>query len=257
MSYFFLGSVLPPLRLGVESELSFEDLVVLLQGNMPGSDYKKICKIRSYIDLQNVKSLLLKEPIDPRGNLTEKELDEAIACREGLPEHLYEYLEEYDEIADQIRHFSKVFVTFFKEMAKKEKGFLSFYFNFEREWRLLMIGFRSKKIKRDVTKELQYEDFHDPLVAHLLAQKDSPHFEFPFEYQDFDEKMKQVSGPLDQYQTLAQYRFNRLSEEVQDQAFSVKYAVGYFVQFILAEDWNKLNEQKGNQQLNGIVKELG
>ena len=258
MGYFFLGSVLPPLKLGTEPELLFEDLIVLLKDNLSSSDYKKVEKIRRFIDLKNVKHLLQKRPLDVRGNLTEKELDEALVTRKGLPEYLYEHLEKYEQTSDQIRHFSQVFVTFFREMEKEEKGFLSFYFNFEREWRLLMIGFRSKKLNRDITGELQYEDFHDPLVAHLLAQKDSPHYEFPFEYQDFDEQIKKAKeNPLDQYQILAEYRMSRLQEEVQDRPFMAAYALGYFVQFMLVEDWNQLNEQQGKEQLNAIVKELG
>ena len=258
MSYYFLGSVLPPLKLGMAPELHFEDLLVLLEENMSARDFKKIAKIRSFIDLQNVKYLLQKEPLDERGNMSEKELDQALVTREGLPEYLYEYLDDYEQTVDQIRHFSSVYVKFFREMEQKEKGFLSFYFNFEREWRLLMIGFRSKRIERDLSKELQYEDFQDPLVAHLLAQKDSPQFEFPFEYQDFDEQVKQAQDhPMDQYQALAKYRFNRLQNQVQDHPFSADYALGYFVQYMLVQDWNQLNNHQGNQKLNGIVKELG
>lgn len=258
MGYFFLGSVLPPLKLGTEPELGFEDLIVLLKDNLSRKDFKKVEKMRRFIDLKNVKHLLQKQPLDLRGNLTEKQLDEALVTRQGLPEYLYEHLDQYEETKDQIRHFSQVFVTFFREMEEEERGFLSFYFNFEREWRLLMIGFRSKKLSRDLASELQYEDFHDPLVAHLLAQKDSPQFEFPFEYQDFSEQVKQAQeGPLEQYQVLAHYRFNRLQEEVQDHPFQAAFALGYLVQLMLVEDWNQLNEHEGNQSLNAIVKELG
>lgn len=258
MSYFFLGSVLPPLKLGSKPKLQFEELVVLLEDNMRPIDFKKIGKIRSFIDLTNVKRLLQKVSLDPRGNMTGKQLNEALTTKDNFPDYLYEYLAKYDQSADQMRHFSEVLVRFFREMEHTEKGFLSFYFNFEREWRLLMIGFRSKKLKCDLTKELQYEDFHDPIVAYLLAQKDSSQFEFPFEYYEFNEQLKQANDhPMEQYKVLAHYRFKRFLDRVQDQPFSVDYALGYFVQYILAQDWNRLNDQQGNEKLNRIVKELG
>lgn len=256
MSYFFLGSALPSLNLASKPELQFDDLIALFKENLSACDFKKIEKIRSFIDLKNVKHILKKIPLDERGNMTEKELDQALITRDGLPHYLYEYLDKHEQVLDQIRHFSEVLIRFFQEMEKKEKGFLLFYFQFERQWRLLMIGFRSKNLQSDIVKELQYEDFHDPLVAYLLAQKDSPHFEFPFDYHDFDEKLNQVKArPMEQYELLAEYRFKRLLEEVQDSPFSVDYALAYFVQYMLVQDRNRLDEQQGNRKLNRIVKE--
>lgn len=256
MRYFFLGSFLPPLKVGVPPELAFEDFILLLRENLSRRDFEKVKKIRSYIDLRNVEQLLKGEPLDSRGNLNEKELDEALVTKDGLPEYLYEYLDGYENTEEKLRHFSKVYVKFFREMEGKEKGFLSFYFNFEREWRLLMTGLRAKNLQRDLVKELQYEDFHDPLVAYLLAQKESPQFEFPFDYSELAEEVKKVKdNPRSQYEMLVRYRIEFLKEKVQDDPFSIEYILAYLAQLILAEDWNALNEKQGKKLLSTLVKE--
>jgi len=86
----------------------------LLRENLEASDLEKVTLIRQAIDLSNVKQLLKKQALDPRGNLTEKELDEALLNRVGLPEYLFEYLEGYETVEDRLRHFSKVLIQFFK-----------------------------------------------------------------------------------------------------------------------------------------------
>ena len=133
--------------------------------------------------------------------------------------------------------------------------FLKFYFNFEREWRLILAGYRSKKLGIDPAKELQYEDFTDPLVAQIIAQKESPFFEFPFGYEQLSEKIKNVEGdPMQQYQLMAGFQFEKIAEVTQDRPFSSDYILGYLTQHMIVEDWHVLDRMKGNESLTEIVK---
>ncbi|WP_316356941.1 DUF2764 family protein [Candidatus Neptunichlamydia sp. REUL1] len=253
--YFFLGSVLPPLKVGNKPGIIFEDLMTLFRDNMGADDLEKAKAILTYIDIKNVQSLLKKEAIDHRGNLNEKELDEAIVNQSGLPQYVFEHLEETESVQEQLRHFSKVLIAYFKEMEKKYRGFLKGYFRFEHEWRVLLAGYRAKKLGLEPGIELQHEDFHDPLVAQVLAQKDAPFFEFPFEYADLGEKLKDAHGkPKMQYDVMANYRFSRVGDEVQDAPFSADYLLSYLVQLIIVEGAYALNEKQGNQMLSEIVK---
>ena len=253
--YFFLGSVLPTLSIGRKPDLVFEDLLELLQVNMKRSDLEKVTLIRRHIDLKNVQQLLKKQPLDPRGNFTEKQLDEALLNRVGLPEYLFSHLDAYESIEDQLRHFSKVFIQFFQDMDQKKRGFLKFYFNFEREWRLILAGYRAKKLGLDPIKELQHEDPTDPFVAQILAQKEAPFFEFPFGYEELNEKINEVDGdPMLQYESMATFRFNTLADRAQDNPFSVDYVLGYFVQQMIVENWNALDDNQGKESLQQIIK---
>lgn len=252
---FFLGSVLPPIKVGSEPGISFEELMLLFKDNMSQSDLEKVKAIRTFVDLKNVQALLKKESIDHRGNLSEKELDEAIVNQQGLPEYLFEHLDGTDSAEEQLKNYSKVLIAYFKEMESKYRGFLKGYFRFEREWRILLAGYRSKKLGVDPAVELQHEDFHDTLVAQVMAQKDAPFFEFPFEYAELGEKMKEVQGkPKEQYDAMARFRFNRIGEQVQDHPFSLDYLLGYMVQLMVVEDAYQLDEKQGNETLSEIVK---
>ena len=62
---------------------------------------------------------------------------------------------------------------------------------------------------------------------------------------------------MEQYKAMATFRYQRIAEEIQDRPFSLEYALGYLVQFMLVEDWNALSENLGEQRLNGIVKDVG
>lgn len=253
--YFFLGSILPSIRVGSEPGILFDDLMTLYKDNLDSSDLEKVKAIRGYIDLKNIQNLLKKEEIDHRGNLSEKELDEAIVNQEGLPSYLFDFLEEYQEVPEQLRNYSKVFISFFKQMDKKHRRFLREYFRFERSWRVLLTGYRAKKLGVDPTVALQHEDFHDPLIAEILAQKDAPFFEFPFEYVELGEKLKDVGQEPDkQYQLMADFRFHRIRDMVQDHPFSIDYLLGYLVQLMIVEDVFALDEKRGSENLNEMVK---
>jgi hypothetical protein len=251
---YFLGSILPPLRVGDEPPLLFDELMMLYRDNLSRSELEKIEKIRLYIDLKNIQKLLKNQPIDSRGTLSEKELDEAIVNQEGLPDYLFDFFEEFQEVSDQLRNYSKVLITYFKEMKKKCRGFLKDYFCFEREWRILLAGYRAKKLGVDLMKELQYEDFHDPFVAEVIAQKDAPFFEFPFEYMQLGEKLKEAKSPEEEYYLMAEFRFQWVKEKVQDDPFSISYLLGYLVQLMIVEDDFAQSKEKGSEHLTQMMK---
>lgn len=227
---------------------------MLFRDNLSAKDLEKIEDLRLYIDLKNVQKLLKKQPIDLRGNLNEKELDEAIVNQEKLPEFLFDFFEEFQEVPDQLRNYSKVLIAYFREMEEKYRGFLKGYFRFEREWRVLLAGYRAKKLGVDPTVELQHEDFHDSLVAEVIAQKDAPFFEFPYEYAQLGEKLKDAKSPEEQYRLMAEFRFRRVEDEVQDDPFSIDHLLAYLVQLLIVEDNFAQNKRKGNENLTEMVK---
>jgi len=252
--YFFLGSMLPPLELGDTPGLSFQEIWELLRMNMTSGDLRKVKLIRRYVDLKNVWQLLKKQPLDVRGNLTERELDEALLSREGLPEYLFEYCDEYETLEGQLRYFSKVYTSFFKEMDENERGFLKFYFNFERRCRLVLAGRRARLLGVDLIEELRHEDFSDPFVAQVISQRDAKSFEAPPGYEKLEEMLAQEKDdPKGQYEVVASFRFEKISQYVQEVFFSVNYILGYFVQFMIVEDWNAINETSKNHSITEVI----
>jgi hypothetical protein len=250
VNYYFLVTSLPELRIGFKPDISFEDLTNRLKINLTPKDYEKTVVLRRFIDLDNIRSLLLEEPIDLKGNLNEKELDEVLLIRDGLPSYVFDFLARYDTVLERIQHFSELLVTFFAEEIPKQEGFLKKYLSFEKDWRLVMIGLRSKRMRGDVAKELQFEDFDDPLVAQILAQKDAEHYEPPAEYVELKELFESCgSDPLQQAKAFAEYRFRKIGELAEDSLFSIDRILAYMAQLMIVEYWNELDEKKGKMIL--------
>jgi len=260
VKYFFLGSLLPPLKIANKPELSFRDVLDIVDLNITSIDLKKLFSLRQYVDIKNVYFFLKKQPLDPRGNYGKKELEEALLHREGLPRYLFAYFDRYETLKEQQSNFSKVLIRFFTEMGHKEnkrKGFLSFYFTFEREWRLILAGQRAKNLGVDIAKALQHEDFTDPFVTQIITQKDSTSFEFPCGYETLGEKLREVRGdPKKEYEVMAIFRFEKIAEMVQDIPFSIDYILGYFVQLMIVEDYHFLDDMEGEQRLTKIVSNI-
>jgi hypothetical protein len=246
LGYYFLASSLPPLELGSRPEIAFEELKGRLELNLTKEDFQKSVVLRRYVDLHNIRCLLSEEPLDPRGNLDEKELDEALLIQDILPEYVFDFLNQFENSADRISHFSGLITRYFNEEIPKQKGFLLQLLLFEKAWRLVMLALRAKEMGRDVAKELQFEDATDPIVAHILAQKDAPDYQPPDEYADLKELIHACGhDPWEKYRVFAAYRFNKIGQMVEKPLFSIDWILSYLAQLMILEEQYELNETKG------------
>jgi hypothetical protein len=257
--YYFVGTLLPSLSFDVPPEISFEKLESLLRDNLTTRDYEKTLVIRRFYDILNLRALWLEEEPDPRGELTALELDEALANRIGLADYIYEFIDRYPRREDRIHHFPFLLARFFQSAELLKDPFLRHYLSFERELRLVMTAFRAKKLGRDLSVELQYENPEEELIAQLLAQQDAAVYEPPEKYKDlkvlFD---KYGDNPLALQKALDEYRFEMIEGFV-DMAdvFSIERILAYLVQFLIVEKWFELDKDKGNQIVEAIVKKEG
>ncbi|MFI5334726.1 MAG: DUF2764 family protein, partial [Chlamydiales bacterium] len=137
-NYYFLAGSLPPLVLGQKPDITFEELTSRLKINLSKRDFAKVKTLLLFTDLQNIRALLVEEPIDPRGNLDEKELDEALLIRNILPEYVFDFFDQYENLTDRVRNFFGLLSRYFTNEIPQQTGFLHQYLSFEREWRLVM-----------------------------------------------------------------------------------------------------------------------
>jgi hypothetical protein len=257
--YYFVGTVLSPLSFDEPPELSFAQLDLLLRDNLTRQDYEKTLGVRRLFDILNLRSLWLEEALDPRGVLTEIELEEALANRIGLPDYLYEFMDAYQTPADRLRHYPFLLAKFFQNVKGLRDPLLRDYLNFERELRLVLTGFRAKKLGRDLSVELQYEDPEEEIIAQLLAQKDAKVYEPPEKYHELKALFEERGDhPLALQKAIDSYRFETI-ENLVDQAdvFSIERILAYLAQFILIEKWFKLDKAKGIEIVDTLVKETG
>lgn len=249
-NYYFVVPSLPPLALSDLPGITFFELMARLETSLSKKDLEKTRVVRLFVDICNIRALLLEEPIDPRGNLSEKELDEALLIHAVLPDYVYEFLGRYEKVSDKIRHFSGLLAEFFNREIAQQEGFLKKYLMFEREWRLVLVGLRAKLLGRDVAYELQFEDFTDPLVAQILAQKDADRYDPPAEYADLKDLLAtNYADPWLEQRAFAEYRFRKISELAEDALFTMDQVLAYMAQLMLIEAINELDVERGKMIL--------
>lgn len=248
--YYFVVPSLPPLDLHTRPELSFEELMARLEISLTKKDLEKVQVLRRFIDILNIRALLMEEPIDPRGNLSEKELDEALLVHAILPDYVFDFLDQFERASDKIRHFSGLLARFFNEEIPKQKGFLHRYLTFEREWRLVLLALRAKQLGRDVARELQFEDPTDPLVADILAQKDSDRYDPPQEYADLKDLIASCAGdPWIEHRVFAEYRFKKIAQLSEGKMFEIDQILSYVAQLMILENIFELDAERGHMIL--------
>lgn len=253
-NYYFLSASLPALYLTIPPEISFEDLVNLQKDNLSPQDYAKTKKIRLFYDIQNIRALWKNEEFDPRGNLDEVELEEALISQLGLPDYVFEFLGNYESKEQRLKNFPGLIAAYFRNEARHGEGFLKEYLTFEREWRLVFTAYRAKLLGRNLEAELQFEDPDDDLIAQILAQKDSLNFVPPEGYEDLLALFEAHSGsPLELHKALCEYRFKRVSALTGVDLFSIDRILRYMIQLIIVEKWMELNQAKGMEIINNVL----
>ncbi|CAM0117382.1 DUF2764 family protein [Rhabdochlamydiaceae symbiont of Dictyostelium giganteum] len=252
--YYFLTLSLPPLRLGEKAPLSFSDLMSRIELNVTASDFQKLAVLRRWIDLKNIRPLYLGETIDPRGNLNEKELEEALLIKEFLPAYVFDFLEKFESREDKLRFLPHLLARYLQEEERCCKGFLQSYFSFERSWRCILLAIKAKELGKDVEKELQFEDLKDPLIIDILAQKEAPIYEPPLEFMSLKEKY--LGCGLDPWELVKmgiEWKFDQINHLIEKDLFSMDVILAYVVQLMMIEEFNELDSSRGEIILEAFV----
>lgn len=256
-NYYFVATSLPDLKVGEKPDITLEELGKLLIDNLSKGDYEQVKALRRFYDILNIRAFLLKEPLDPYGNLNAYDLEEALISRDGIPAYLAQYLNKYESTEERLRHFSELVAVFAREETEDATGFLKEYLAFERDLNLVLVGLRAKQLNRDIAVELQYEDPEEDLIAQILSQKDAKVYEPPEKFNDLTILFKEYyKSPLEFYKALCEYRFWKIDDMVPfDDTFSINRILAYLAQFVIVKKWLELDKQKGSQIVDNLIKE--
>ncbi|MFN0065611.1 MAG: DUF2764 family protein [Chlamydiales bacterium] len=256
--YYFLASLLPPLEIGHLPSLPFKELKELMWVNLDREDRKMVHDFLRLIDIENLRLFWADEPIDTRGNFTQTEFEQALTDMawsemEEFPDYLVDYLEKYQTDEARLWHFQKLLTNFYVEMEGRAEGFIQEYVTFQHEWQLVLLGFRVKKLGRDISTELRYEDASNPIVAQILAQKDAVIYEPPFEYKELKHVFEEKSAvSLDLHKALCEYQFNVIVERWGQEHFAIDHILNYMARLLLVEKWQELDVQKGIEVIDTV-----
>ena len=255
-NYYFLGTLLPDLVIGEKPEISFLEFNQLLKDNLTKKDYAKTIALRCVYDLANLRAYWKGEPLNPTGNFNESELEEAFLTHTRLPKYIFDFIDTYSTNEEKLLHFSELRARFFQESIQESSGFLKYYLQLERDLRLLMVAFRSKKMNRDLFVELQYEDPSEEFIAQILAQKDSTLYEPPEKYEEIKILFNQYADdPIKLDKAIIEFYFNKIAIKIDIELFSIDRILGYMIELIMLERWELLDKQKGLKIVENIVRE--
>jgi Protein of unknown function (DUF2764) len=242
-SYYFVGASLPALQFGEPPDIQFQEVVHLFKENLSSGDLEQVEVLRRLVDLYNLCAYIRDEPLDPHGNLSAADIEEARVTGVGIPEYSQLFFEKYEADEDRIRNLGELVAAFFNRELARASGFLHTYLKFEREWRLIMTAFRAKDLGRDVMVELQHEDPNDDVVAQIIAQKDAETFEPPNGYEPLKSIFLENEGkPRELHRALEFYRFTVLDEMMKDEVFSIGFLLGYTAQLMICERLREIEQ---------------
>lgn len=257
-NYYFLATSLPNLEIGLVPEIDLPELETLLKENLSDSDMQQVIRLRKFYDVLNIRAYWTGTPFDYWGNLDPAEMEEELLTQEYgvFPRYLGTFLNEYESREERLKHFPQLLKQYFEAAVSDSTGFLKWYLKFERDLRLTLVGYRARKLNRNLSAELQFEDPEEDIIAQLLAQKDAKSFEPPLEFEDLKPILdKYYNAPLDLQKALAEYRFNKIEERLTYDPFSIDRVLGYIVQYMLADKWLHYDQQKGMEIIKQIEQE--
>lgn len=255
-NYYFLGTLLPDLRIGEPPELGFIELDRLMKENLSTADYEKSKTLRTIYDIANLRAYWKGEPFDPTGNFTETEIEEGLLNRTTLPPYVFQYIDKYPTNEERLQHYPELLSSFYRHAIKSSSGLFRYFLILEKEIRLILVAFRAKKLGRDIYKELQYEDPNEDIVAQILAQKDSPTYEPPEKYEELKVLFNQYyDDPIELQKALIDYRFTKITEELNIELFSIDRILAYMIEVIMVERWMRMDKQKGLEIVDSMMKE--
>ncbi len=261
-NYYFLVSLLPQLEIGNMPKLGFSELKELLRVNLSSEDLQKVKQLLALIDYENFRSIWSGEPIDRRGNFNKEELEQALADQtwpngEEFPDYLKDFLSSYQSPQERVQHFGRLMSAFIEDNIVHREGFLREFFSFEREKRLVLVGFRAKKMKKNIDAELQFEDPNEPLVAQILAQKDAKVYEPPFEFKDLKPVFDLYGdNPTQLHKSLLEYSFQKYIDLKDSKHFSIDNILSYIARLLIVEKWLELDVQRGIEIIDTIERKI-
>lgn len=251
--YYYPINSFPPVVLGVKPEISYEEVRDTLELNLSAADWEQVVWLQRPADIRNIRALWLGEPLDPKGNLDEKELGEALLIRDGLPQFVLDFLERYELEDERIRYFPSLFASLYAEGVSECRGFLHSYYVFQREMRLSLTALRAKRGGRDLARELQFEDLTDPFVALLLAQKEEAELVLPQEYEELKAIfLDNQEEPRSLYKQILQFSFARIEEMEEGHPFAMDQILGYLARLAIVESWEQLDDERGRAVLEQV-----
>lgn len=253
--YYYLAASLGDLELETKPALELSEFLEELSIYLSAKDMRCVSVLRELIDIENIRRLLLEQKLDPRGNLSEKELDEAVLGKVDLPDYVLNFLDAFTTNQSKLEHFSALFAGYFEKHVKTGSLFLDQYLQFERELRLWISILRAQRLGLDFNHVLQFEEAKDPLVMSMLVQAGSLELRLPEPFNVVkDIYITCLDNPALLHKKIELFRLSKIDELIQDRWFQGDSILGFLAKLFIIEEWQSLSPSLGLEYLNRFTK---
>jgi hypothetical protein len=253
-NYYYLAISLPDLEIENNAKIQFKELMDLFNDNLSKKDLQSVDDIRLYFDLTNLESLLLEQPFDFRGKLTEVEIVESLKYQMYFPNYVFEFFDKFKDKDEQIKNFPSLFAKYFSDFHN-ESSDLKKLVIFERELRLALLGFRCIHFHRKIEEEFQHEDFTDETVQLTISDKAEPKVLDEIKLQKLFEKLKTATNALDVRACVETFRFEYYKEIQNQHPFTLVGIISYMMQLIIIENLEMKTPKGGVDILHYLLKD--
>ena len=260
-NYYFLSSFLSPQQPESPPIYSFQEINDLLALNFTEQDWKSYVILRRFFDLENFAFFWAGKSIPfSFGTVTNNNVETLLRLQMWSDEWEFEdffkdFLLRYKTSQERLLSFSELVSGFLDHYQNYPSEFLRTYFRFKQDLRIILAGFRARVMQKDVSFVLRDEDSSNPVVLHVLMQKDSPNYELPDEFFE----LKDVLGDYGRLphmlnQTLSLYEFHKVEEMSRDKYFNTDAILSRVTAYLMAIRNSWASVQKGKELIDLMEK---
>ena len=259
--YTFLECYLPPISFDIKPEMDLRELNELFELNLSSVDKNRLGKLRTLIDVYNLRSYLTADRLSLGGSIESDEISYCLEQELGYPPFVFDYLEKYKDINERIHHFRELLLAVYDWLLENITDFLFDFIEYDRKLWITSMAYLSKKRDRDLKEDLDFLDPHDPLTTLLLAQHESEHFEFPEGLEGIDLELDVAfKDPLKEMEMVSRLRFNFCQTYLQTAPFTLDSIFAYYTMVWVLSDFYESQDQiltkKGGDLLLKRIQEI-
>lgn len=260
MGLLYYFATLPPLKWGTNLPISAHECLQGFKANFSHDERRQLRALRFYFDVFNVLQMIVSEDYSPEvlhpwGNFSRPSLRSMMENPEEFPPPFESYFRKRRDPEQQLEEFDVLLNRVFHYKNAKKNAFMVHFFEFERDLRIVLTGYRAKERGEDIATHLNFSDRENLLLKEVVEKnKGGQHFTFPYEFQKLGALLQDVKGsPRDQYDVVNQYRFTHYYRTYNNQPFTMDAVFAYLVSLWILEDYCSIHADGGFDQLVKIV----
>lgn len=259
-NYYYLVAGLPDLALE-QNKLPFTPLAFVdeLRSSLHPDDFNRVQWLLYPVDHGNLLNLLQKtdSPWQPGGNFSREQMDAALQEPEGLPAHLATFYQAYRSetpVWPRMSWENQLTRLYYEAAIEENDGFLRNWFLFDQHLRNILTAWNVRT--HQLSEEGQLVGRNE--VTEAIRQSHARDFGLSGEWPFIDKLLHALEQEdlLEREKDTARIRWNYIDELNTFHYFDIDVLLGYLLKLMLLDRWTGLEEQKGEEAIENLLREL-